>query len=53
MALPNGLGMDFELPNGERVSSGYWINKLTSASLVDKHIGTPLHTHVPARLSRV
>lgn len=50
MALPNGQGMDFVNEDGEPVTAGYWINKLTSASLVDKHIGTPLHKHVPARL---
>lgn len=50
MALPNGQGMDFVNDAGEVVKAGYWINKLTSAKLIDKHIGTPLHKHVPARL---
>lgn len=50
MALPNGQGMDFVNEDGEVVKAGYWINKLTSATLIDKHIGTPLHKHVPARL---
>lgn len=52
MALPNGQGMDFVTEEGETVSAGFWINKLTSTTLVDKYIGTPLHKHVPARLSR-
>ena len=51
MALPNGQGMDYTNADGETVSAGYWINKLTSATLIDKHIGTPLHKHVPARLA--
>jgi anaerobic selenocysteine-containing dehydrogenase len=50
MALPNGQGMDHVNDEGEVVQAGYWINKVTSAKLVDKHIGTPLHKHVPARL---
>ena len=42
--------MDFVNDAGEVVKAGYWINKLTSAKLIDKHISTPLHKHVPARL---
>ncbi len=52
MALPNGQGMDFVNDAGQVVKAGYWINKLTSSTLIDKHIGTPLHKHVPARLIR-
>ena len=52
VTLPNGQGMDFVDEQGQVLRPGVWINKLTSGGHRDKYIGTPLHKHVPARITK-
>ncbi|MEO8841679.1 MAG: molybdopterin-dependent oxidoreductase [Kofleriaceae bacterium] len=48
IALPNGLGVGYE-----GATTGVAPNELTSTEDRDPFVGTPWHTHVPARLERV
>jgi anaerobic selenocysteine-containing dehydrogenase len=53
LSVPNGQGMDFTDETGEELPVGVFANELTSVKYRDKFIGTPLHKHVPARISLV
>jgi anaerobic selenocysteine-containing dehydrogenase len=50
VSLPNGLGLDFPDPSGERVQTGVAPNELTRSEDRDWIAGTPWHKHTPARV---
>jgi anaerobic selenocysteine-containing dehydrogenase len=50
LSLPNGLGLDFPAPDGQRVSAGVGPNELTRSEDRDWVAGTPWHKSTPARV---
>jgi anaerobic selenocysteine-containing dehydrogenase len=51
VALPNGLGLGYPTPGGER-TTGVAPNELTASEDRDPFVGTPWHKHVAARVER-
>ena len=52
VALPNGLGLGYPTPGGER-TTGVAPNELTASEDRDWIAGTPWHKHVAARVEAV
>jgi anaerobic selenocysteine-containing dehydrogenase len=50
-SVPNGQGMSFTDENGEKMSTGVYVNELTNPQNRDRFAGTPHHKFVPARIS--
>jgi anaerobic selenocysteine-containing dehydrogenase len=50
VSLPNGLGLDHSVGDGDRVRTGVAPNELTASEDRDWLAGTPWHKHVPARI---
>lgn len=51
VSVPNGQGMAFTDAEGNEMSGGVSVNKLTSTTHRDKFVGTPFHKFVPASVS--
>ena len=53
IGLPNGLGIDYIDPLGQKVKVGIAPNELTSSDNKDFFAGTPWHKYVPARIEKL